>query len=79
MPEAFAHIFEVVGLFLSEVSGMKVLLTIFSSFCAAMTLYQLIVEFKHLFGGHSGEEGAKPATPGTKPEGEAPAAPAPAA
>jgi hypothetical protein len=81
MPEAFAHIFEVVGLFLSEVSGMKVLLTIFGAFCAAMTLYQLIVEFKHLFGGHGeeghGEEGAKP---GAKPEGgESPAAPAPAA
>jgi hypothetical protein len=78
MPEAFAHIFEVVGLFLSEVSGMKVLLTIFGAFCAAMTLYQLIVEFKHLFGGHGeeghGEEGAKP---GAKPEGgESPAAPA---
>jgi gas vesicle protein len=81
MPEAFAHIFEVVGLFLSEVSGMKVLLTIFSSFCAAMTLYQLIVEFKHLFGGHSGEEHGDekaPVTPGAKPEGgESPAAPTP--
>jgi hypothetical protein len=81
MPEEWAHIFEVVGLFLSEVSGMKVLLTIFGAFCAAMTLYQLIVEFKHLFGGHGeeghGEEGAKP---GAKPEGgESPAAPAPAA
>jgi hypothetical protein len=79
MPEAFAHIFEVVGLFLSEVSGMKVLLTIFGAFCAAMTLYQLIVEFKHLFGGHSGEgHGEEGATPGAKPEGgEAPGSPAP--
>lgn len=84
MPEEWAHIFEIVGLFLSEVSGMKVLLTIFGAFCTAMTLYQLIVEFKHLFGGHGGEghgeEGATPATPGAKPEaGESPAAPAPAA
>ena len=75
MPEEFAHIFEVVGLFLAEVSGMKVLLTIFGAFCAAMTLYQLIVEFKHLFGGHGGEGHGD-----AKPEGgEAPAAPAPAA
>ena len=79
MPEAFAHIFEVVGLFLSEVSGMKVLLTIFGAFCAAMTLYQLIVEFKHLFGGHGGEgHSEEGATPGAKPEGgEAPGSPAP--
>ena len=75
MPEEWAHIFEVVGLFLSEVSGMKVLLTIFGAFCAAMTLYQLIVEFKHLFGGHTGEGHSD-----AKPEGgEAPAATAPAA
>jgi hypothetical protein len=75
MPEAFAHIFEVVGLFLSEVSGMKVLLTIFGAFCAAMTLYQLIVEFKHLFGGHSGEGHGEE---GAKPEGgESPGSPAP--
>jgi hypothetical protein len=82
MPEEWAHIFEVVGLFLSEVSGMKVLLSIFGAFCAAMTLYQLIVEFKHLFGGgHGGEgHGEEGATPGAKPEaGESPAAPAPAA
>jgi gas vesicle protein len=81
MPEEFAHIFEVVGLFLAEVSGMKVLLSIFGAFCAAMTLYQLIVEFKHLFGGHGGEgHGEEGATPGAKPEGgESPAAPAPAA
>lgn len=77
MPEEWAHIFEVVGLFLSEVSGMKVLLTIFGAFCAAMTLYQLIVEFKHLFGGHTGEGHSEE---GAKPEGgEAPSAPAPAA
>ena len=75
MPEEWAHIFEIVGLFLSEVSGMKVLLTIFGAFCTAMTLYQLIVEFKHLFGGHGGEGHGE-----AKPEGgEAPAAPAPAA
>jgi hypothetical protein len=45
-----------------------------------MTLYQLIVEFKHLFGGHSGEgHGEEGAKPGAKPEGgEAPASPAPA-
>ena len=77
MPEDWAHIFEVVGLFLSEVSGLKVLLSIFGAFCAAMTLYQLVVEFKHLFGGHGhGEEGhgekvpapvETPAKPGTPP------------
>ena len=80
MPEAFAHIFEIVSHFLAEVSGMKILLTIFGAFCAAMTLYQLIVEFKHLFGGHSGEgHGEEGAKPGAKPEGgEAPASPAPA-
>ena len=78
MPEEWAHIFEIVSLFLAEVSGMKVLLTIFGSFCAAMTLYQLIVEFSHLFGGHGhGEEGHAPA-PGSKPEGEG-TTPAPAA
>jgi hypothetical protein len=40
-----------------------------------MTLYQLIVEFKHLFGGHAGEGHGE-----AKPEGgEAPASPAPSA
>jgi hypothetical protein len=77
MPEAFAHVFEIVSLFLVEVSGLEILLKIFGAFCAAMTLYQLVVEFKHLFGGHSGEGHSEE---GTKPEGgEAPAAPAPAA
>jgi hypothetical protein len=81
MPEEWAHIFEVVGLFLSEVSGMKVLLTIFGAFCTTMTLYQLIVEFKHLFGGGHGEEGhsEEGSTPGTKPEGGDTVTPAPAA
>jgi hypothetical protein len=71
MPEEWAHIFEIVSHFLSEVAGMKILITIFGAFCTAMTLYQLVVEFKHLFGkGHS-EEGhgtpgeAKPGTPPT--------------
>ena len=77
MPEAWAHIFEIVSHFLSEMAGMKVLITIFGAFCTAMTLYQLIVEFKHLFGGHgaeghSDEAPATPAKPGTPP------APAPA-
>ena len=77
MPEAFAHVFEIVSLFLVEVSGLEILLKIFGAFCAAMTLYQLVVEFKHLFGGHSGEGHSEE---GTKPEGgEAPVAPAPAA
>ena len=77
IPEPFGHIFEIVSHFLAEVSGMKVLLSIFGAFCAAMTLYQLIVEFKHLFGSHEGhgEEGHAEA----KPEGgEAPGSPAPA-
>ncbi len=47
-----------------------------------MTLAQLVVEFKHLFGGHGeghGEEGHTPVAPGTKPEGgESPGSPAPA-
>lgn len=77
MPEAWAHIFEIVSHFLSEMAGMKVLITVFGAFCTAMTLYQLIVEFKHLFGGHgaeghSDEAPATPAKPGTPP------APAPA-
>jgi hypothetical protein len=55
---------------------MKVLLTIFGAFCAAMTLYQLIVEFKHLFGGHTGEGHSEE---GAKPEGGEAPAPAPAA
>ena len=83
MPEGLAHIFEVVSHFLSEMAGMKVLVTILGAFCTAMTLYQLVIEFKHLFGGHGeghGEEGHDPVAPGTKPKGgEAPAAPAPTA
>lgn len=51
MAEPYSHLFEVIGLFISEITGMKSLLLIFGSFCAAITLYQLIVEFKHLFGG----------------------------
>lgn len=81
MPEAWAHIFEIVSHFLSEVAGMKILITIFGAFCTAMTLYQLVVEFKHLFGKGHGEEGhgEAPATPGAKPEGgESPGSPAPA-
>ena len=82
MPEGLAHIFEIVSHFLSEMAGMKVLVTIFGAFCTAMTLAQLVIEFKHLFGGHGeghGEEGHAPATPGAKPEeGESPGSPAPA-
>lgn len=70
MPEEFAHIFEIVGLFLADVSGMKVLLTIFGAFCATMTFYQLVVEFKHLFGSHEhGDEGHGESPAGDKPEG----------
>ena len=71
MPEEWAHIFEIISHFLSEVAGMKILITIFGAFCTAMTLYQLVVEFKHLFGHGHGEEGhgtpgeAKPGTPPT--------------
>lgn len=59
MPEPYSHLFEVIGLFISELTGIKSLLLIFGSFCTVITLYQLIVEFKHLFGGeHSkGHEG----------------------
>jgi len=64
MPEEWAHIFEIVSHFLSELSGMKVLLTIIGSFCTVMTLYQLIVEYKHLFTGHSNGEEAHATTPG---------------
>lgn len=81
MEAPWKEVFEVVGLFIKEITGLEVLLTIFGSFCAAMTFYQLIVEFKHLFGDHSahGEEGKAPAAPGAKPEGgEAPGSPAPA-
>lgn len=79
VPEPFSKIFEVIAEFLAELSGIDMLLKIIGGFCAAMTFWQLYLEFKHLFGDHSahGEEGA---TPGAKPEGgEAPAAPAPAA
>lgn len=81
MPEAWAHIFEIVSHFLSEMAGMKVLITVFGAFCTAMTLAQLVQEFVHLFKGHAhGAEGhgdeanaETPAKPGTPP------APAPAA
>jgi len=52
MPEAWAHIFEIVSHFLAEAAGFKVLITIFGAFCTAMTFAQLCVEFKHLFGSH---------------------------
>jgi len=71
MPEPYSHIFEIVAHFFSEMTGMQVLISIFGAFCTAMTFAQLIIEFKHLFGGHGhGEEGH-----GEKPEGEAEAAP----
>jgi hypothetical protein len=76
MPEAWAHIFEIVSHFLSEMAGVKTLITIFGAFCTAMTLAQLVQEFVHLFKGHGhGAEGhgdETPAKPGTPP------APAPA-
>lgn len=56
MPEAWAHIFEIVSHFLAEAAGFKVLITIFGSICTAMTFAQLCFEFKHLFGSH-GHEG----------------------
>lgn len=83
MPEPWSHIFEVVSHFLAEASGIKILIMIFGAICSAMTLYQLIQEFGHLFGVHAGHAGhddhkegeaeEKPAKPGTPP------APAPAA
>lgn len=66
MPEAWAHIFEIISIFLSEAAGFKVLITIFGAICTAMTFAQLIVEFKHLFG-HSHGEGGHVAEPGEKP------------
>ena len=85
MPEPWSHIFEVVSHFLAEASGIEVLITIFGSICTAMTLAQLVIEFKHLFGhGHAehGEEahGEKPEAgqPAAKPAVSG-AAPAPAA
>jgi phage-related protein len=79
VPEPFKEIFEVIAEFLAEVTGIESLLLIIGGFCAAMTLLQLCLEFKHLFGDHSahGDEKA-PATPGAKPEGgEAPGSPTP--
>ena len=70
MPEPWAHIFEVISIFLTEASGIKSLLMVFGAFCAAMTLYQLIVEFKHLFGG---EHGGEHAGSEHKPEAPTPA------
>ena len=67
MPEGLAHIFEIVSEFLSEMAGMKVLVTILGVFCTTMTFYQLVVEFKHLFGTHTKEGDST--TPVTKPEG----------
>lgn len=77
VPEPFSKIFEVIAEFLAELTGIDMILKIIGGFCAAMTLLQLGLEFKHLFGGHGGEGHGEE---GAKPEGgEAPAAPAPAA
>ena len=77
VPEPFKEIFEVIAEFLAEVTGIESLLLIIGGFCAAMTLLQLCLEFKHLFGDHSAH-GGESATPGAKPEGgEAPGSPAP--
>jgi hypothetical protein len=85
MPEAFAHIFEIVSHFFAEVSGFEVLITIFGAICTAMAFAQLVVEFKHLFGHKHGEKDeAHPPAEGTPPtpavtppaEGTPPAAPA---
>lgn len=67
MPEPWSHIFEVVGHFLAEVSGFKILLTIFGAICSAMTLYQLVVEFQHLFGHGHGDDAHTAGTPPAKP------------
>ena len=75
MPEAWAHIFEVVGLFLVDASGFKVLLTVFGAVCSAMTLYQLVIEFKHLFG-HGHDEHGDDAHPAPVAVETAPVAPA---
>jgi len=48
MPDPWSHIFEIVSHFLTEISGLKILLTIFGAFCAFMTFYQLVTEFGHL-------------------------------
>lgn len=77
MPEAWAHIFEIMSHFFAEAAGFKVLITIFGAICTAMTFAQLVVEFKHLFGHGHGEhgeeahpepvEGTPPPKPGTAP------------
>jgi phage-related protein len=73
VPEPFKEIFEVIAEFLAEVTGIESLLLIIGGFCAAMTLLQLCLEFKHLFGDHSAHGGES-----AKPEGgEAPGSPAP--
>jgi len=79
VPEPFSKIFEVVAEFLKELTGLDSILLIIGGFCAAMTLAQLCLEFKHLFGGHGGEgHSEEGATSGAKPEGgEAPGSPAP--
>jgi len=75
MPEPYSKIFEVIAEFMAEVTGIESLLLIIGGFCAAMTLLQLCLEFKHLFFGHGGEGHGE-----AKPEGgESPATPAPAA
>jgi len=72
MPEPYSKIFEVIAEFMAEVTGIESLLLIIGGFCAAMTLLQLCLEFKHLFFGHGGEGHGE-----AKPEGGE--APAPAA
>jgi hypothetical protein len=83
MPEQWAHIFEIMSHFLSELAGMKVLITVFGAICTAMTFAQLVTEFKHLFGhGHGehahGEEHKETETETGEVKPGAPTTPAPA-
>ena len=69
--------------FLSELAGMKVLITVFGAICTAMTFAQLVTEFKHLFGhGHGehahGEEHKETETETGEVTPGAPTTPAPA-
>ena len=65
MPEALAHIFDIVIDFLGEMSGMKSLAIILGVFCTTMTFYELIMEFKHLFTKKNSpeKEGTPPVAP----------------
>jgi hypothetical protein len=59
MPDPYAHIFEIVSNFLTELSGVKSILLVLGAFCTAMTLTQLCIEFKHLFASHTENTGSE--------------------